>query len=74
MSSMVASALSIYSNLQGKDRQGFASSPSQIPASISPSKDPITPHRPASSNVSKTSDDPSAPRRSKITTTEKDTS
>lgn len=64
MSSMVASALSIYSNLQAKGRQGFNSSPLEQPAvSVNPS-----------SNVSKTQDDSTASRRPKIPTTDKNTS
>lgn len=62
MSSMIASALSIYSNLQAKDRQGFLSSTSA--QAIPPNE--------SSTDVSKTSDDhPPHPKKS---TNEKDKS
>ena len=66
MSSMIASALSIYSNLQAKERQGFLSSPSS----------PVASPQTESSHVSKTSTDPPAvvPPRPKKPTGEKDTS
>ncbi len=64
MSSMIASALAIYGNLQSKDRQGFLSSTSQTPIIES---SPL-------SNDSKPTNDPSTIRRVKKSTTEKDTS
>ena len=65
MSSMVASALAIYNNLQSKDRQGFLtqSAPS-IPSSPSTSQ-------PADTQL--TGDAMSAVRRAKKATNEKDT-
>jgi hypothetical protein len=61
MSSMIASALAIYGNLQSKDRQGFLSTTSKTPVI-------------QSSPLPSSSTDPSAIRHAKKPTTEKDTS
>jgi hypothetical protein len=63
MSSMIASALAIYGNLQSKDRQGFLSS--STPVIESSSSSPV-------SNDSKSTVDSSVKRHIKKTTTEKD--
>jgi hypothetical protein len=64
MSSMIASALSIYGNLQSKDRQGFLSSTSQTPAIES---SPLP-------SGSKPNTDPPAAQQAKNPTTKKETS
>ncbi|UJR15143.1 hypothetical protein I4U23_002108 [Adineta vaga] len=69
MASMVASALSIYSNLQTKDRQGFLSqSTSSSSSSSAPTNQSISPPIDA-----KVTDDTSTVRRAKKAINEKDT-
>jgi regulator of protease activity HflC (stomatin/prohibitin superfamily) len=72
MSSMIASALAIYSNLQSKDRQGFLSQPTTTTSQTSPSSTPMIESSPLP-NGSKPTSDLSAIRRAKKPTTEKDT-
>jgi hypothetical protein len=63
MSSMIASAMAIYTNLQSKDRQGFLSQPTTTSA---------TPLSSTPMTESSSSDIPLV-RRAKKATTEKDT-
>jgi len=69
MSSMIASALAIYSNLQSKERQGFLSQPTTTTTSQTPMIE-SSPHP----TGSKPTHDVSAIRNTKKSTTEKDTS
>ncbi len=68
MSSMIASALAIYTNLQSKDRQGFLSQPT---STTTPSK-PMIESSPLPIG-SKPTSDKSAIRHAKNPNTEKDT-
>jgi hypothetical protein len=70
MSSMIASALAIYTNLQSKDRQGFLTQ-SQTPSHPPPSH-PAPESSPLPTGSKSTTDIP-AVRHIKKTPTEKDT-